>query len=511
MTLEQAELESLIERYLDGGLDPAAKQQLDTVLQTDPAARETYWRLAETHVLVRTALQMLAGAETAPLGEDGEAVKHVEMPNEAQAPGNARPLHSAKAYLLNIITQPTPLSLGIASGFTLIVILAMAFLVLPTRESNLANQSKQAIVAHLTSDQSAGWNTGMSRLLLGEALREGDTVLLQSGVVELTYKNGVVIALAGPCRYTVTDLATGRLQQGRLVATVPKEAVGFTVHTPLANVVDLGTQFGVDVSSEKVVSISVLDGRVRAESTHAGQFESVELIAGQALKINADSRFTETNEEEIEKSQRLLQSLYSRQLTNVRVSDVSSELVSNGFDRSANHLVDQSGLDNGKHDCNPDQAAFGTNPGNMWLSEGEKDPVASGQEPPALAHVTFDLGERYALTSIQVWNYNEKLRGLFNRGAKDVEIWVSSTDDASNLKKLSPPSGRFLFPIATGQPDYRGFAIRFDDISNAELLQRVRLVRFKIISNHGPHAPNEDSSFTGLSEVKFFARNPGSE
>ena len=151
----------------------------------------------------------------------------------------------------------------------------------------------------------------------------------------------------------------------------------------------------------------------------------------------------------------------------IRVGGVaaSTELMGS-FHRPARHLVDSTGYYADTHSVVPD--------GHMWLS-------ANGDEDP---WVLFDLGDRYRLETIKIWNYNEA-GALTTRGVSEFELFVSS--DGLDFRSL----GIFDLDIAPG----------LDDVDFSELLPLnafdVQYVIFDILDNHG------DASYVGLSEVHF--------
>ena len=80
------------------------------------------------------------------------------------------------------------------------------------------------------------------------------------------------------------------METGKLAAEVPKAAIGFTVQTPQAVVVDLGTDFGVSVDAQGVTEAHVFAGTVevaaRAPAAEPAQ-PARELRVGQAVKIRS--------------------------------------------------------------------------------------------------------------------------------------------------------------------------------------------------------------------------------
>ena len=83
---------------------------------------------------------------------------------------------------------------------------------------------------------------------IGSTLRAGG-LDLRNGLLELTYPSGVVLVLESPARFDLRNATSVRLSDGNLSARVPDGARGFTVETPSARIVDLGTEFGVSAGA----------------------------------------------------------------------------------------------------------------------------------------------------------------------------------------------------------------------------------------------------------------------
>lgn len=178
-------------------------------------------------------------------------------------------------------------------------------------------------------------------------------------------------------------------------------------------------------------------------------------------------------------------------ITGVSINSVSSELVG-PFDRTAVHMIDGSGFDEGTgFHINAPDAGGGLppgSPGTMWLSNG----VFAAPNDPLPTFVVFDLGGNYNMDSIRVWNYNEtRLAALTGRGSNSVDISVSSS-----VGGLFTSLGNFTFNQATGS-ETTDFS-QIVDIAALGAADNTRLIRFDILSNHGG-----DNEFAGLSEVRF--------
>lgn len=108
------------------------------------------------------------------------------------------------------------------------------------------------------------WERGdpSASLPLGSALTT-HKVNIESGILELTYANGVSVLLEGPARYEVTGENSGALEYGNLVAEVPPGAEGFTVDFAGDRLVDHGTQFGLRLPKDTgIPEVAVFRGEV---------------------------------------------------------------------------------------------------------------------------------------------------------------------------------------------------------------------------------------------------------
>ena len=100
----------------------------------------------------------------------------------------------------------------------------------------------------------------------GSPLPRGE-LHLTSGLVELRSEKGAVVVIEAPARFHWPASERLVLSAGRASAEVPRTAVGFTIETPEAELQDLGTRFGVDVSPQGESRLHVLEGEVLARPT----------------------------------------------------------------------------------------------------------------------------------------------------------------------------------------------------------------------------------------------------
>jgi len=140
----------------------------------------------------------------------------------------------------------------------------------------------------------------------------------------------------------------------------------------------------------------------------------------------------------------------------------------------AENLINDSGLTDGLHDANY---------ANMWMTDLSVDE----------ATLVFDLGGIYALSSLQVWNYNfgvEEFASTLDRAANAFTLAISS--DGVNFTQVLAGN----FSRGTGGPlAAETFAFTGE----------ARYVQLNLDGNHQRYPETYGYSPIGLSEVKFGA------
>jgi hypothetical protein len=115
-------------------------------------------------------------------------------------------------------------------------------------------------VAVVTQSYDTQW-AGQTRLQVGSSVSPGK-VELQSGLIQLEFYRGAVVVVEGPAELEFVNADRLICHRGRLRAHVPPQAEGFVVVSPNVELVDLGTEFGMDVADDGSASVHVFDGKV---------------------------------------------------------------------------------------------------------------------------------------------------------------------------------------------------------------------------------------------------------
>ncbi len=153
--------------------------------------------------------------------------------------------------------------------------------------TSVASSGMGIPVARLVTSLDANWRDVDPTP--GEFLAKG-IFQLDAGVVELEFNRGARVTLRGPSSFELKDTDLLHVSSGNLVARIPEEAIGFTIVTDEAEVVDLGTEFGLRVESGRQTEVHVIEGLVEVfprESSSNRSTESVRIEEGQAVRWKA--------------------------------------------------------------------------------------------------------------------------------------------------------------------------------------------------------------------------------
>jgi hypothetical protein len=155
-----------------------------------------------------------------------------------------------------------PRRLGLAAAAAALVGLAAGALLVRGPDPS-ARPDTPAPVTLAVAVQADGvdWEPGgAARPAPGDPVVAGP-LRFRAGRLVLALLNGVTLTLEGPADVDLVSTDRVECRRGRLRALAPKGAEGFTVMTPGCAVVDLGTEFGVEVAPGGPSRVRVFDGQ----------------------------------------------------------------------------------------------------------------------------------------------------------------------------------------------------------------------------------------------------------
>lgn len=256
--MKRHELESEVFCLLDGELDPQRVALLETLLLNDPEARETYRDCALLHSALATRMR---GGE---LAESWNVVP------------------SDKIVALQ---RWRSMKLSIAAAVALFLVMgAMLWL----KISHGRDPAGYAFEVTPGSEFMVTHPEGMADHPAGELL-SGSRMTMTTGYAECVLEAGVRMLVQAPCDLTVRSGGELQLAKGSAWFQVPAGATGFRVNTKELEVVDLGTEFGVESSPDGDDEVHVFKGKVEARSLNPLK-EGRTLVAGEALSTDVTGR-----------------------------------------------------------------------------------------------------------------------------------------------------------------------------------------------------------------------------
>lgn len=119
--------------------------------------------------------------------------------------------------------------------------------------------------------------------------REGDVLAngpleFDAGVAEIDFFCGATLIVEGPARLDIESDWAVSVSAGRLRASVPPAARGFVVKAAGSEIVDLGTEFALDVGPDNA-RVEVIDGEVELRG---GKHDGEHLVTGESTSLKGE-------------------------------------------------------------------------------------------------------------------------------------------------------------------------------------------------------------------------------
>jgi hypothetical protein len=283
------ELGLLTAALCDGEISPSEASRLEHLVAHSEAAQRYFVNYVQLHGELSWESGLMVQAPRLPQEAMQALRPSCETAREMPVPVRRRAA-ALRRRLAILVT--------VAAGFALLAFTLWS----AGRGRTIAQKSAQPpavpVVARLIPATNARWKgpqveqLDLSRRPEGVALHAGQTLTLAEGLAEIAFVAGAHAILAAPACLEVTDSGHAFLRSGSLAAVVPHEASGFTINTPSARVVDLGTEFGVAVEKSGQSEIHVFLGSVTVQpqrgqpQTGRSQESSPRsVLAGQAVRV----------------------------------------------------------------------------------------------------------------------------------------------------------------------------------------------------------------------------------
>ena len=292
------QLDDLIAAWLEGRISESDSVVLQAMLSSSDQARERFRQFVQFDA----AMHQLAGGDIEPAGlNDLVLTRTVDVDASADiAPVYGTPDDGAPGDSMRAILSWSQIALAAA---VLFLVTGLAYQMgrgrlAKTNSVDFARpDSAQQDEVDAEEQTIAGYATlrrvvdvewlGQNRARVGDVIPAG-TLAFKSGVAEIDFFCGATVIVEGPAELDLESDWSVRLVRGRMRAVVPPVARGFVVKAAETDIVDLGTEFAVDVGAESA-QVKVVDGEIELRG---GKFTSERLVTGDIETI----RGTRANE-----------------------------------------------------------------------------------------------------------------------------------------------------------------------------------------------------------------------
>lgn len=240
------------------------QQQLENLLRSSSHARQLYLKITHDH----TSFHWIAH-------EHGDKVIH----NIERLPqNNSEDLSTRVLQAENHTWVQSPL---LAWAAALIMALGLGFVLYDRYLENL-DPIDITSVAVLTRTVDAKWGT-MKQSPQNNAPLSPGLLKLDEGLAQIEFYCGASLVLEGPAELELLSADQAFLNFGKLRSYVPEHAKGFTVKLKDSDVIDLGTEFALQVDPNGNSELHVIDGEVKLREQDQ---QEQHLAAGKALMLH---------------------------------------------------------------------------------------------------------------------------------------------------------------------------------------------------------------------------------
>ncbi len=175
--------------------------------------------------------------------------------------------------------------LGVLAAAALVMLMVRLNRPAPNVVSSPALPPAREFVAQLTGAKECEWVNAASAVQPGSQLQKGQRIELAKGYAEITFDCGAQVVLEGPVSLDLDSAWAATLNRGTIKASVPPEAIGFSVSNPNVEIVDLGTEFTMSSDASGAAEVLVLKGEVEAEPGIAGDRQPIVLRAKESRRF----------------------------------------------------------------------------------------------------------------------------------------------------------------------------------------------------------------------------------
>jgi hypothetical protein len=256
--------EWLADRHFDGLLDRAESAELGRIVAAEPARATDLARRAVFHHQLRSVLRL----EREYLAPPGDGPDPHRPTDGAGGPGSWATRAAGILVMLAIG--------GAAAGWFL-----------ASRPGGIAPP-----FAELTAAVGCVWSDPNVEIALRHGSLPSGPLELLSGRIEMRFASGGTAIIEGPATFEPIAADALRMLEGSARCRCPEPGTELRVETPSGTIVDLGTEFAVNVERGHRTRVAVLEGTVRLDTANTENPVSKLMEAGEAMSVDLSGAAT---------------------------------------------------------------------------------------------------------------------------------------------------------------------------------------------------------------------------
>ncbi len=284
------ELEQLLSLATVGEASDAELDRLNSLLRTHEGLRKHAACFLRDEALLREELQVLCASELlAPDAASTSAVGELTKAREKR--------EGIRGWFAGLSLRGVGLA---ACAAATVIVMGLVF------SYAMYNKGRQDVqrdlAAYLPLKSTDNGVAVLTRAAndvwaFGRDYNPGDTIppgnlKLDSGLARLEFYSGATVILEGPAELYLRSRNECFLRSGKLRARVPSSAQGFSIVTAETELVDIGTEFGLEATPTVGTGVHVFEGKVELYPPKSQRdiAQRTELLAGNGLFIDRSGR-----------------------------------------------------------------------------------------------------------------------------------------------------------------------------------------------------------------------------
>jgi hypothetical protein len=248
--------DTLFQHYVEGTLTDAEAEALHTLLREQPGEGERLLSHLAMDAMLRSTKPLVTSA------------------------GSRRAWLPRRRFTLGTVTSVAAMAACVA--------LAGAWMMRAVFTAGTDDEATTVSVAVLRRGVNLVWESGA--ITPGTPLAPG-WLKLKSGIAQIEFYQGARLLIEGPAELQLVSSGEATCTRGKLSAQVPPQAKGFRINTPQGTIIDLGTEFGLDLSGSKA-EVHVFKGEVEL---HQAAEAMRSLKEGEAMAFTAQPAMLAAN------------------------------------------------------------------------------------------------------------------------------------------------------------------------------------------------------------------------